>query len=180
MSVLRVKDPNSCAREAEVGDREGKMSLVWLAFKSKDPRAIWMDRDHVIEPISWGRSNWNKSWSEGLVWNSKTWDLDCTPGRLSSESTSSSNSQRDNCLDPSFWKGKTSISRGRMAIIMWSLPAFSCPSAGASGLLFRSTERAISQWTIISLSDIQEVTYPSLTKHHRGSELYLFVSFWKF
>ena len=28
MSVLRVKDPNSCAIEAEVGDREGKMSLV--------------------------------------------------------------------------------------------------------------------------------------------------------
>ena len=28
MSVLRVKDPDSCAREAEVGDREGKKSLV--------------------------------------------------------------------------------------------------------------------------------------------------------
>ena len=57
---------------------------------SKDPRAIWMDRGHVIEPISWGRSNWNKSWSEGLVWNSVMLVLDSTPGQLSCQSTSSS------------------------------------------------------------------------------------------
>ena len=33
MSVLPAKDLDFCAREPEVGDLEGKMSLVKLAFK---------------------------------------------------------------------------------------------------------------------------------------------------
>ena len=33
MSVLRAKDPDFCAGEPEIGDLEGKISLVKLAFK---------------------------------------------------------------------------------------------------------------------------------------------------